>query len=132
MFPTTSQILNNYILQISVSLFALLVSVIFFGWLIKGARQDARDGKSGTRFKLFAAAGLLVWIGAAVLGYTAGELIAEDKGFESLFARIPYVGFLIPVLLAVMILLGGYLRTRSPDLVHSDDGNRQSDQTVNY
>ena len=50
MFPTTSQILNNYILQISVSLFALLVSAIFFGWLIKGARKDARDGKSGTRF----------------------------------------------------------------------------------
>lgn len=69
MFPTTSQILNNYILQISVSLFALLVSMIFFGLLIKGARKDARDGKSGTRYKLFAAAGLLVWIGAAFVVY---------------------------------------------------------------
>ncbi len=69
MFPTTSQILNNYILQISVSLFALLVSLIFFGWLIKGARRDARGGRSGTRFKLFAAVGLLAWVGAAFVFY---------------------------------------------------------------
>lgn len=59
MFPTTSQILNNYLLAMAVSVFALLLVVGFAVWQLRAARADAE----GTmRPKLFVAAALLAWI----------------------------------------------------------------------
>ncbi len=59
MFPTTSQILNNYLLPMAVSLFALLLVAVFAIWQLRAARADAE----GTmRPKLFVAVALLAWI----------------------------------------------------------------------
>ncbi|MDX2042229.1 MAG: hypothetical protein SF097_13325 [Acidobacteriota bacterium] len=66
MFPTTSQILNNYLLPMAVSLFALLLVAVFAVWLLRSARKDAGEGKSDLRPKLFSAAALLVWIAGTV------------------------------------------------------------------
>jgi hypothetical protein len=65
MFPTTSQILNNYLLPMAVSLFALLVVAGFAIWLIRSARADTSEGKSDLRPKLFSVAALLVWLAGA-------------------------------------------------------------------
>ncbi len=65
MFPTTSQILNNYLVTMSVSLFALVLVAVFAIWQIRSAGKDAIGGKSDLRPKLFAAAGLLLWIAGA-------------------------------------------------------------------
>lgn len=65
MFPTTAQILNQYLLPVSFSLFALVVIAGFSLWLILGARAEAGTGKTDLRPWLFAAAGLLVWMAGA-------------------------------------------------------------------
>lgn len=65
MFPTTSQILNNYLLPMAVSLFALLLVAVFAVWRLRAARADSVEGKSDLRPKLFSAAALLVWIAGA-------------------------------------------------------------------
>lgn len=62
MFPTTSQILNNYLLPMSVSLFALLLVVGFAVWQLRAARADA---EGAIRPKLFVAVVLLAWIAGA-------------------------------------------------------------------
>lgn len=59
MFPTTSQILNNYLLPMAISVFALLLVLAFAIWQLRSARADA----VGTmRPKLFIAVALLAWI----------------------------------------------------------------------
>lgn len=62
MFPTTSQILNNYLLPMAVSLFALLLVAGFAVWQLRAARADA-DGTM--RPKLFVVVALLAWIAGA-------------------------------------------------------------------
>jgi YjbE family integral membrane protein len=54
----------------------------------------------------------LVWIGSAILGYTAGELIVEDRALEGLIDHLPLGGHLIPILLAISILSAAKLTER--------------------
>lgn len=68
MFPTTSQILNQYLIQLSISLLVLIALAAFSLWRIKSARAETREGKSDLRPWLFALAGLLIWVmGAYVI-----------------------------------------------------------------
>jgi len=67
MFPTVSQILNQYLITISVSVFVLIVVLAFSLWRIISTRKDAEAGKSDLRPWLFAVAGLLLWIAGAYL-----------------------------------------------------------------
>lgn len=55
---------------------------------------------------------LLVWLGAAVLGYTAGELIVEDEALDVLFDghRAAAVG--VSIAIAALILTAAYVRCR--------------------
>ena len=53
---------------------------------------------------------ILVWIGAAILAYTAGELVSEDKVFEKFIERIQFGRFALPLLFVVVILGFAYLK----------------------
>jgi predicted tellurium resistance membrane protein TerC len=50
----------------------------------------------------------LVWIGAAVLGYTAGELIVEDKVIDGVADHVIFSGVVIPVAIAALVLAIGW------------------------
>ncbi len=65
MFPTTSQILNHYLIQLSISLLILIALAAFSLWRILSARAENREGKSDLRPWLFALAGLLIWVAGA-------------------------------------------------------------------
>lgn len=56
---------------------------------------------------------ILVWVGAAILGYTAGELIVEDEALDGAIERIPHGAFALPIALAAGIVLIALLRQRS-------------------
>lgn len=58
---------------------------------------------------------VIVYIGAGILGWTAGSLIAEDKVLHS-FVGEPVAGF-IPVAITALVLATGFLKNqrREPD-----------------
>ncbi|MBC8079756.1 MAG: TerC family protein [Gorillibacterium sp.] len=49
----------------------------------------------------------LVHIGAAILGYTAGEMLISDKATIDLFARTGILNTMMPYLLAIFVVLVG-------------------------
>lgn len=53
---------------------------------------------------------IIVWAGAALLGYTAGEMMESDKGIGHFF-EIPVPGghYIIPIVLAVLVVTVGKL-----------------------
>ncbi|MFX3636140.1 MAG: TerC family protein [Candidatus Pristimantibacillus sp.] len=53
---------------------------------------------------------IIVWAGAALLGYTAGEMMESDKGIGHFF-EIPVPGghYIIPIALAVLVVTVGKL-----------------------
>jgi YjbE family integral membrane protein len=53
---------------------------------------------------------ILVWIGAAILGYTAGELIVKDTIFEDVTAGHPIAQTVFSVLIACAILAVAAIR----------------------
>jgi YjbE family integral membrane protein len=53
---------------------------------------------------------ILVWIGAAILGYTAGELIVEDKAIDQLFERIDYMNAVLPFFIAAGVLTAAWVK----------------------
>jgi len=55
---------------------------------------------------------LLVWIGAAILGYTAGELIIKDAIFEDVAGGHPIAQTAFSVLIACAILVVAAIRIR--------------------
>jgi YjbE family integral membrane protein len=54
---------------------------------------------------------LLVWAGAALLGWIAGEIFVEDKGIQGLVGHLPEMPFAIGGALLV-VALGYFLRRR--------------------
>ncbi|MCP1122863.1 hypothetical protein CN326_03380 [Bacillus sp. AFS018417] len=52
---------------------------------------------------------LLVYIGAAILAYTAGNMVAHEKFFTSFFEKNPFFTASIPVLFTITVLLVGIL-----------------------
>lgn len=56
---------------------------------------------------------IIVWAGAALLGYTAGEMMESDKGIGHFF-EIPVPGghYIIPIVLAVLVVTVGKLISR--------------------
>lgn len=53
---------------------------------------------------------ILVWIGAAVLAYTAGQLVTEDEALEELIDHVRFGSVVIPLLFVVVILGLAYLK----------------------
>jgi len=53
---------------------------------------------------------ILAWIGAAVLAYTAGELVSEDSAFERVIERVRFGSFALPLPFVVVIVGLGYLQ----------------------
>jgi predicted tellurium resistance membrane protein TerC len=56
---------------------------------------------------------ILVWIGAAILGYTAGELIAKDAIFEDVTSGHPIAQTAFSVSIACAILAVAAIRIHS-------------------
>jgi YjbE family integral membrane protein len=56
---------------------------------------------------------LFVWIGAAVLGYTAGELITEDEVMHRVFGMSRAASIAVSALIAALVLCVALLRIRS-------------------
>ncbi|CAG9612856.1 hypothetical protein BACCIP111899_02034 [Bacillus rhizoplanae] len=50
---------------------------------------------------------LLVYIGAAILAYTAGNMVTHEKFFTSFFEKNPFFTASIPVLFTITVLLVG-------------------------
>jgi YjbE family integral membrane protein len=54
---------------------------------------------------------ILVYLGAGILGYTAGEMILQDSSFGGYLAAIWPMGHsLLPIILAIVVILTGGLR----------------------
>ncbi len=52
----------------------------------------------------------LVYIGAAILGFTGGQLIVEDPFVQDqLLIGMDSLNYVIPLLMAVMVVIGGYV-----------------------
>jgi YjbE family integral membrane protein len=58
---------------------------------------------------------VLVWIGAAILGYTAGELIAEDHAIDDVLEQVRYANHALPILVALAVIAVSWMRVRSPE-----------------
>jgi len=57
---------------------------------------------------------VIVILGAALLGYTAGEMILGDKGVSAFIeSTLPWTEHLLPVVLAVAVVAVGYLLNRT-------------------
>jgi len=57
----------------------------------------------------------IMYLGAGVLAWTAGQMMAEDKViYRELGAGIPYFEILVPVLILVIVMAIGYYRSRVP------------------
>jgi YjbE family integral membrane protein len=54
----------------------------------------------------------LIWLGGAVLAYTAAELVAEDHGLEPILGDIPYLMPALGLLSAILLIATAWLRTR--------------------
>ncbi|KFZ39766.1 TerC family protein [Thermoactinomyces sp. CICC 24226] len=50
----------------------------------------------------------LLYVGAAVLGYTGGQLIVEDPFVHQLLAGLDVLNMIIPVALAAIVVISGY------------------------
>ena len=50
----------------------------------------------------------LLYVGAAVLGFTGGQLIVEDPFIHQLLAGLDVLSMIIPIVLAVVVVLSGY------------------------
>jgi YjbE family integral membrane protein len=79
---------KGHFVLLTVGLFISIVCILFASrWILNWMEQNV----------------WLTYLGAAVLGWTAGTMIAKDSGFQALF---PHTG-LVPLLcLGVMIILG--------------------------
>jgi YjbE family integral membrane protein len=79
---------------------------------------------------------ILAWIGALILGYTAGQLIVEDKALDDLIDRLPHSGLLFPAILAVGIVGLALFNTRirrprGPSPIGAQPGKGGIDEQVN-
>lgn len=50
----------------------------------------------------------LLYVGAAVLGFTGGQLIVEDPFVHQLLVGLDLLSMIIPVVLAVVVVISGY------------------------
>ncbi|MFD0681982.1 MULTISPECIES: TerC family protein [unclassified Paenibacillus] len=56
---------------------------------------------------------IIVWLGAGLLGYTAGEMVISDKAAGHFFETfIPAVHYIIPIGLAALVIVLGRLLSR--------------------
>jgi len=54
----------------------------------------------------------LVWIGGAILAYTAGELIADDVALKSIFEHGAHTRLIFSLALTVALLTAAYIKVR--------------------
>jgi YjbE family integral membrane protein len=55
---------------------------------------------------------ILVWIGGAILAYTAGELIADDVALKSIFERGDHTRVIFSLVFMVVLLAAAFLKVR--------------------
>ncbi|MBW7456366.1 TerC family protein [Paenibacillus sepulcri] len=57
---------------------------------------------------------IIVVLGAALLGYTAGEMILDDKGVSAFIeSTLPWTNHLLPIVLAIAVVAVGHLINRT-------------------
>jgi predicted tellurium resistance membrane protein TerC len=62
---------------------------------------------------------IIIIAGAALLGYTAGEMIFKDKAVGHVLEGLnPYLHTIIPILLAILVVVVGKLSGRSKKETH--------------
>lgn len=54
----------------------------------------------------------LVYVGAAILGYVAGDMMVQDPMLKGLFADQPILSEIIPGFLALMVIVVGFLKKK--------------------
>ncbi|WP_042168252.1 TerC family protein [Paenibacillus gorillae] len=66
---------------------------------------------------------IIVWGGAALLGYTAGEMLENDKGIGPFF-ELPVAGghYVVPILLAVLVVVLGRVLGKRREMHHAPEG----------
>jgi predicted tellurium resistance membrane protein TerC len=57
---------------------------------------------------------VIVLIGAAFLGWTAGEMITADPVLQTYFAAYPFLHWAVPGLFAAAVVAFDFLRNRRP------------------
>jgi YjbE family integral membrane protein len=67
---------------------------------------------------------ILVWVGAAILGYTAGELITEDKALAFAFEDRTLLKIAISTLVALVVIGLALMRNRGQGEVGHAPGDR--------
>jgi YjbE family integral membrane protein len=67
---------------------------------------------------------IIVWAGAALLGYTAGEMVVQDKAAHHFFeTTFPAGHYVIPIGLTVLVVVAGLLLGKKKKL--KDGGNEE-------
>lgn len=54
----------------------------------------------------------LVYIGAGILGYTAGKMITHEKRLFFLIEQYPPLAYIVPVVTVILVLASGYIVNR--------------------
>ena len=54
----------------------------------------------------------LVYAGAGLLGYAAGEMLVSDPGLEGFLSRVPFVHAAAPLLFVPLVIIAGIMTTR--------------------
>jgi predicted tellurium resistance membrane protein TerC len=62
---------------------------------------------------------IIFYLGAGLLGYTAGEMALNDKAVGETIETIPYGEFILPCVLAALVMLTGLIRRRDKQVANS-------------
>lgn len=54
----------------------------------------------------------LVYIGAGILGYTAGKMITHEKRLFFLLEQYPSLSYIVPIVTVILVLASGYIVNR--------------------
>lgn len=67
----------------------------------------------------------ILYIGSAVLAWTAGGMIAEEPIIHEFIKDFPWIGYAANIVLMVLVLLAGYLRKQKKEnnITHTMGGN---------
>lgn len=72
---------------------------------------------------------IIVLLGAALLGYTAGEMIVGDKAVGSFLEGVmPSLHMILPVALALLVIvIGNYLKRKGKNVINKEVTNNQAE-----
>lgn len=56
---------------------------------------------------------VIIFIGSAIIAWTAGSMIVEDRYIHKMFVEsLPFLEFLVPILITVLVLFLGYMKRK--------------------